>query len=124
MYSIKLASKTAIVISDRRLVKQLMDKRSDVSSDRPPVHAIDMIWEGAYLLLQPASDLRWRLGRKLIHQYFKASMVETQHIQVVNAEAVQMLRDICVSPANLSDHPKRFANSLIMSIGRNATFEF
>lgn len=56
--------------------------------------------------------------RKLVHQHFMESMVEKSHIQVQNAEAVQMLRDFCLRPDQHMLHPKRFSNSIIMSLGR------
>lgn len=34
---------------------------------------------------------QWRTCRKLIHQYFMENMVMKQHLQLVNAEAVQMV---------------------------------
>jgi hypothetical protein len=45
-------------------------------------------------------------------------MVEKHHIEVQNAEAVQMIRDMCVCPDQHMRHPKRFSNSIIMSLGR------
>lgn len=56
--------------------------------------------------------------RKLVHQHFMESVVEKSHIQVQNAEAVQMVRDFCVRPDQHMLHPKRFSNSIIMSLGR------
>lgn len=55
--------------------------------------------------------------RKLVHQHFMESVVEKSHIQVQNAEAVQMVRDFCVRPDQHMLHPKRFSNSIIMSLG-------
>ena len=45
------------------------------------------------------------------------SMVEKSHINVQNAEAVQMLRDFCVRPDQHMLHPKRYSNSITMSLG-------
>jgi len=119
MYSVKLASKTAIILTDRRLVKELMDKRSAVSSNRPQFYVMDtMIYGGDDMLVMQASDPRWRTARKFLHQNFMGSMVEKQHMPLLNAEAVQMLRDICVEPHEFMKHSKRFGNSFIMSVGQ------
>lgn len=118
LYSIKLASGTAIVITDRCLVRELMDKKSSTSSNRPLTYFIDnVLQQDDYLLTMSHTDPQWRAARKFIHQYFMESMVEEQHISVIDAEAVQMLRDFCVAPEEVLDSPKRFANSLIMSTG-------
>lgn len=45
------------------------------------------------------------------------SMVVKSHVSVVDAEAVQMLRDFVEEPENHMGHPKRFSNSIIMSLG-------
>lgn len=36
MYSLKLGPGTMIVLTDRRLIKQLIDKKSSIYSNRPP----------------------------------------------------------------------------------------
>jgi cytochrome P450 family 619 len=45
-------------------------------------------------------------------------MVMEKHLAVVDAEAVQMLRDFMVEPEGHMKHPKRFSNSIIMSLGK------
>jgi hypothetical protein len=66
--------------------------------------------------MQP-TDVRWRTARKFLHQNFMGSTVEKQHMPLLNAEAVQMLRDMCVEPEEFLEHSKRFANSFVMSVG-------
>lgn len=118
MYSLKIASKTTIVLTDRRLVKEIMDKRSAVSSERPPFYVMDtMIYHGDDMLTMSATDPRWRIARKFIHQNFMASVVEKKHMPLLKAEAIQLLRDFCVDPAHFMDHTKRYGNSFVMSIG-------
>lgn len=46
------------------------------------------------------------------------SMVEGQHLEVVNAEAIQLVRDYMVDPGNHMLHPKRFSNSITNSISK------
>jgi cytochrome P450 len=117
MYSVKIASQNTIVITDRRLVKELMDKRGAISSDRPPAMVLDtMIYEGAQILVMNHSNPRLRVGRKLIHQHFMGTVVEEKHMPVINAEAAQLLRDMCIEPEQFLEHLKRLSNSMIMSI--------
>jgi hypothetical protein len=51
-----------------------------------------------------------------MHQFFNESLVERDYIKIQNAEAVQMLRDFCITPADHMLHPKRFTNSVAMSL--------
>ena len=84
MYSLKLASGTAIVITDQRLIKELLDKRSSVSSDRPPVYALDeLVYQGDYLLFMSHTNPWWKAGRRFIHQYFMENVVEKKHMPVM-----------------------------------------
>jgi hypothetical protein len=64
---------------------------------------------------------QWRTCRKLVHQYFMEQMVIKKHVTLVDAEAVQMLRDFIVEPEGHMKHPKRFSNSIIMSLGELAS---
>jgi len=116
IFSLKLGTGTAIVITDRRIIKELIDKKSSKYSDRPHSYVShDLMTGGDHLLVMQYGQL-WRTFRKLIHQHFMESMVEKHHIEVQNAEAVQMLHDFCLRPHEHMLHPKRYSNSITMSL--------
>ena len=116
IFSLKLGSATAIVLTDRSLVKALIDKKSSIYSNRPASHVShDLITRGDHTLVMHQGE-KWRTFRKLIHQYFQESKCEKQHVRLQNAEAVQMMRDILVAPQHLMQHPKRFSNSIVMAL--------
>ena len=75
-----------------------------------------------HLLLMNPDGTRWRLFRKLIHQMWNETRCENDHVKVVNAEAVQMMRDFCVAPEQLMLHPKRYSNSIITSLSKSLLF--
>jgi hypothetical protein len=62
-------------------------------------------------------SIKWRAIRKAIHQHFMESMVIKQHTKVVDAEAVQMCRDFLIAPEDHMVHPRRYGNSITMSLG-------
>ncbi|KAL3481005.1 cytochrome P450 [Aspergillus californicus] len=115
LYSLKLGTGTAVVITDRRIVKELIDRKSSKYSNRPESFVAHTITGGSHLLAMQYGNL-WRTMRKTVHQHFMESMVEKNHVRVQNAEAVQMLRDFCIRPDQHMLHPKRFSNSIIMSL--------
>jgi cytochrome P450 family 619 len=122
MYSLKLGTGTAVVLTDRRLIKQLLDKKSNIYSNRPPSFVShDLITGGDHLLVMQYGNT-WRSFRKLIHQYFMESMVEKEHIVLQNAEAVQMIHDYMLYPEEHMRHPKRYSNSIIMSLRKSFLF--
>ncbi|KAF2135433.1 uncharacterized protein K452DRAFT_330207 [Aplosporella prunicola CBS 121167] len=89
IFTLKMGSATMAVISDRRLVRALIDKKSNIYSDRPPSHVThDLITKGHHLL----------------------------HLPIVNAEAVQLIHDLKLYPKDYLLYPKRFSNSIINSI--------
>ena len=115
IFSLKLGSGTAIVLTDRRLVKQLIDKKSSIYSNRP--HSFvshDLITGGDHILIAHYGK-NWQNYRKYISQHFKEKMVEEDHLPVQNAEASQMLYDFLTAPENHMKHPKRYSNSIAMS---------
>ena len=117
IYSLKLGPVTAIVLTDRRLVKDLIDRKSLIYSDRPPSYVAHHLISGGIRVVTETYGEVWKTYRKLIHQQFMERVCDTQHIIVQNAEAVQMLRDFCISPDQHMRHPKRYSNSSTLSTG-------
>ena len=119
IFSLRLGHTTAIIINDCSIAKDLLDKKSAIYSNRPHSYVThDLITRGDHLLMMNCGA-KWRLLRKLIHQQFNEARCEREHITLQNAEAVQMLRDFLVEPKGLMLHPKRFNNSIIMSLGKS-----
>ena len=46
------------------------------------------------------------------------AMVESEHLRIVNAEAVQLVHDYMLHPEDHMLHPKRFSNSITNSVGK------
>lgn len=115
IYSLKIASSTMVVISGRRIVKELMDKRSSISSHRPPLYAVNnLIFQDDFLLLMNSDDPKFRQQRKAIHQFYMEQQCETQHIAHISAESAQLMVDLMKTPDAFSEHAMRYTNSLIM----------
>ena len=107
------------MVSSPKAVKELIDRKSATYSDRPPSYVShDLITRGEHLLVMHQGP-KWKLFRKLLHQKFNEGRCERDYIALQDAEAVQMLRDFCVMPEQLMNHPKRFSNSIIMSLGKS-----
>ncbi|KAK1808405.1 hypothetical protein LTR12_017238 [Friedmanniomyces endolithicus] len=115
IYTLKLGTGTAAVITDRRLVKETIDKRSSKYSERPKSHVANLISGGDHILLMDYGQ-QWRDTRKLLHGTFMEKVVEEQYLKTQEAEASQMLRDYLLEPEHHMLHPKRYSNSIIMSI--------
>jgi len=95
----------------------MLDKKSSIYSGRPVSYVSDLMTHRDHLLAMDYGE-KWRKFRKLIHQQFHESRCEKEHIVLQNAEAVQMLRDFCLAPGEVMKHPKRFSNSITMTLGK------
>jgi len=116
VFSLKRFSGTIIVLSDWGYVKSLLDKRSSKYSHRPKSLVSDMITGGHHILMMEYDD-SWRAVRKLIHQTLMESRCDKEHFKLQEAEANQMLYDFMTNPGENMLHPKRYSNSITMSIG-------
>ena len=118
-----MGSATAVVITDGALVKSLIDKKGAIYNQRPLSYvSYDLITKGDHVLVMQGGE-RWRLTRKTLHQILLESKCENEHIKLQNAEAAQMLRDICDAPEDLMLHPKRYSNSIIVSLRKSSGFQ-
>jgi cytochrome P450 len=116
IFTLKLGPALAAVITDRRLVKELVDKKSSVYSGRPHSYVShELITKGDHLLVMKYGET-WRSFRRVIHQYFMESMCDKQHLALVDAEQVQMMHDFLTAPEKHMFHSKRTSNSIIMSL--------
>ncbi|KAI9926209.1 hypothetical protein MW887_004672 [Aspergillus wentii] len=116
IFSLKLGTQTVVVLSSPYMIKQLVDKQSAVYSNRPKSYIADnLVFHNDHLMfLNP--DARWRRGRRLYHQFFNETVCDKSHHHLQNAEATQLVRDLCNSPDDFISHCKRFPNSVIMSL--------
>lgn len=112
IFSLKIGSGTAVVLTDRRLVKQLIDKKSGIYSNRPHSYVSHNLITGGDHVLIAHYGKTWQRYRKAIHQHFMESMVERDHLPLQQAEASQLLRDMLLQPAQHMWHPKRYTNSI------------
>ena len=121
LFTLKVGSGTMAVITDRRLIKETVDKKSNIYSHRPPSFVShDLITQGDHVLVMHYGN-QWRTLRRLIHQHLMEAMVESTHLQIVDAEAIQLVRDYLMFPEDHMLHPKRFSNSISNSISKSIT---
>lgn len=82
LYFLKLGTGTAVVITDGRIIKELVDRKNAKYSNRPTSYVShNLMTSGDHLLVMQYGQ-QWRTFRKLIHQYFRESMVEKHHVEV------------------------------------------
>ena len=110
-----------IVLTDRRIVRALLDGKGAVYSDRPDSYVLQELITGGNHLLVMKYGSKWRRMRKLFRQEFQESRSDERHLPVVEAEGCQMVRDFLLRPEDMMVHPKRYTNSILMSQGKLMT---
>ncbi|KAL7932232.1 cytochrome P450 [Trichoderma chlorosporum] len=116
IFSLKLGPALAVVVTDRRLVREMLDRKSAIYSARPHSYVShDLITRGDHLLTMQYGDL-WRKFRRILHPYFMESAVDKSHHNLVEAEQVAMIKDFLDRPGEHMVHTKRTSNSIIMSL--------
>ncbi len=108
-----MLSETMIVITDCRLVRELLDKRNATTADRPPSAIGDMVTDGLHValarygkllpfatnlyMLTLSSGPKWRALSRAIQSLITrdAQLLDTCTIQ---AETAQLLHDLLEQP--------------------------
>lgn len=109
-----LGSKTLIVLSDRKVVKDLLDHRSTNYSSRPDQYVGQDLISGGYRTVFMKYDDEWRLSRKMIHSLLNAKKA-VDYVPYQELELKQMLSDMIDRPSAFHDHVRRYSTSLVTS---------
>lgn len=122
LYTVKAGHHTIAIITDRRIVRELIEEKGSTASNRPSSYIIQhLIGENDHLLTLQYGQT-WRVIRKLVHQYFTDSMCDKEHVHLQHAEGIQMLRDFIVDPENHMQHPRRYSCSVMTSTSMSILF--
>ena len=102
--SLRAFGKTIIIINDFKTESTLLDKRSTKYSDRPvlPMLTEHMGWSNT-LGLSPYGE-RFRLYRRLLHQFMGTRVAVEKHESLMNHEAKVFLRNVVEDPSKVKDH--------------------
>jgi len=104
-----------IVINDGQVCYELLDKRSNIYSDRPRnTMAKDLMGWGFTTLMKPYGEA-WRQHRKLLHQFLNVR--DQQGNRAIQRRAVhEFLKRLGANPTAFLDQTKHLAGSTIMKV--------
>ncbi|KAJ7916679.1 cytochrome P450 [Mycena leptocephala] len=118
IYSLKVGSGTAVVLTNPAAVKELMDKRSGSTVERPPSHIVDLVTGGLNMVYYMQAE-NWRTLRRTAHAIL-TPQASARHLPIQRAEASQLLHDISRHPqarcTGFYTHIRRYSNSVILSV--------
>ncbi|KAJ7108007.1 cytochrome P450 [Mycena crocata] len=114
LYSLKVGSGTAVVLTEMAVIKELMDKRSATTVDRPANHVADVVTGGLNMVLARYTD-NWRTLRRTAHAIL-TPQASLRHLPIQQAESRQLLHDILLRPQSFYTHIRRYSNSIVLSV--------
>ncbi|KAF2993292.1 hypothetical protein E8E14_000680 [Neopestalotiopsis sp. 37M] len=115
IFSLILGTKTFIVVTSDKVVKDLFEKRSKVYSSRPELYlGWTILGSGLRMASMKYGDT-WRSSRRLMHSMLHVQAAKT-YIPYQDLECKQMLADILETPYFFADHIKRFTYSLTLQM--------
>ncbi|KAG2053794.1 cytochrome P450 [Suillus hirtellus] len=112
----RLFSQDIVIINSERVAHDLLDRRSNNYSTRPPglVHVLGFFGDDYNSVFLPYSD-KWRLHRRIFHEAFHLEAVSSfRPIQMCNAH--NLILNLLASPEVYGTHLHTFSTSIIMSI--------
>ncbi|KAL1686861.1 cytochrome P450 [Schizophyllum commune] len=112
--TVMLGPAPAIILSSARAVKEVLDKQSGSTSDRPPLH-INMVVTGDLDIVLARYTERWRRIRKAEHLLLSTTTVQ-KFIPIQEAESAQLLYEFATAPKDFYHHLERYAASTVLSI--------
>ncbi|KAH7341797.1 cytochrome P450 [Rhizoctonia solani] len=123
--SLKLGSSNIIVIGgDGSLVRELLDKRGSIYSNRPSEPAQEITGGGDNVLFQTNTE-KWKSARKQIVRHYPRSS-DPEQVRLQESESVQLLHDFLHEPEQSMQHSMRYTTSIITCLNygvRCATYK-
>ncbi|KPI40314.1 Fumitremorgin C synthase [Cyphellophora attinorum] len=111
VYSLMLGTKVMIVLSSDTAVKELLDKRSGIYSDRLDMYVGQTLCSGGLRLLMMGYTPRWRAFRKMVHSLLNITTSKS-YVQYQVLENKQMLYQFLEQPQDFLKHIRRYSNAL------------
>lgn len=109
----KLFGRQIIVLQSQEVAKALLEHRSSIYSDRPPLSSTKAIGSEFNSAQLRYSD-EWRLHRRIFHQSFRSEAAK-HYLPIQLRKARQLLQGIIEAPERYQRHIELFASSVIMS---------
>ena len=121
IYSLTVGSTNIIVLCDRKAVRDLIDKKSAIYSDRPADYVGKLLTGGDHTLIDDY-NAAWREKRKQMAVQLSPKKCDEKHTVIQEAEAKCLLLGFLEDPEHFVEHVKRTTASIasIITYGKRA----
>ncbi|EHY61259.1 hypothetical protein HRR80_009080 [Exophiala dermatitidis] len=125
VYSLMLGTKVLIVLSSDEAVKELLDRRSGIYSDRQDMYIGQTLCSGGLRMLMMGYGPKWRKLRKMVHGLLNIT-ASKEYVPYQVLENKQMLFQLLEQPQDFLKHIRRYSNALTTTMvfgWRTPTYE-
>ncbi|CEL03747.1 Putative Cytochrome P450 [Aspergillus calidoustus] len=125
VYSLMLGTQCLIVLSSDEAVKELLDRRSGIYSDRQEMYIGQVLCSGGLRLLMMGYGPTWRMFRKMVHGLLNV-VTSKNYVPYQMLENKQMLYEFLTQPDDFLKHIRRYSNALTTTMvfgWRTPTYE-
>ncbi|KAJ6516422.1 cytochrome P450 [Mycena sanguinolenta] len=114
IYSLKLGTDTIVVLTDAAAARDLLDKQSETTSDRPDFYIGELVTQGKHMTVSKYTPT-WKTMRKAVTAILTQKAV-AEHLPIQHAEAIQLAYNLLRSPQDFYTEVQRFSHSVILSV--------
>ncbi|KAK5459648.1 hypothetical protein LTS15_003777 [Exophiala xenobiotica] len=111
IYSIILGTKTLVVLSSANAVKDLLDKKSGIYSDRQEMYVGQTLCSGDLRMLMMGYTPTWRYQRRMVHSLLNINSAKS-YVPYQMLENKQMLHEMLTQPHLFLENIRRYSNAL------------
>ncbi|KAF9002274.1 putative cytochrome P450 monooxygenase [Cyathus striatus] len=115
IYSLKIFSRNAIVLTSPEAIKEILDVKGSVTGNRPHSYLVEKVTDGLVLALENMTTNIWKRGRKTLHSFLTSEALRKHH-QTQEMESVLLLHDILENPKDIFIHIRRLTASTMFSL--------
>ena len=121
IYSLTVGPNNIVVLCDRKAVRDLIDKKSAIYSDRPEDYVGKLLTGGDHTLLDDYNAV-WREKRKQMAKHLSPKRCDEKHSSIQEAETKALLLGFLEDPEHFTEHIKRTTASIasIITYGQRA----
>ncbi|OAL22040.1 hypothetical protein AYO20_11276 [Fonsecaea nubica] len=122
IFSLTIGPTNIIVLSDRRAINNLLEKKGSIYSDRPFNYVSNFVTHGDHLTLEPQGP-SWREKRTVVTRNLNPKSLDEKHWKIQEAEAVIFMNNILKDPSRIFDYARLYTVSVAGSLiwGHRAT---
>ncbi|OIW29095.1 cytochrome P450 [Coniochaeta ligniaria NRRL 30616] len=112
---VQIGGSDFIFLNSPQVVKDLLDKRSNIYSSRPEMPVANEAYSNSRRQLFMPYSPEWRSVRKLSHGLLSSTAAQA-YKPVQELESRQLLHDILDTPQDFYQHNRRYSASVIMTV--------